>query len=293
VASRRIGAGTPASGRNPERPRRILAAIENSPSRRVGACGDMALRLKESTKPLDAIRELGSRLRVLHLADRTALGPSGRSIALGRGIAEIPAVLDDMYRLDVKPTLIAVEPSGADEVFGGFSRSLQAFEKAVQLVLADRVAQLSRTVPIKGPERLSPAVREKVASAIPARPAVQPKKPRRLLVFDLEVGYGGLNGGHHHATRHPAVHRQIRDQGCQLRADVSRGFLRHLRSRALATLWADHAIALIFDDPRLNRRQLRHLMPLHAAYGLHLPPPARATDARIVGTVPAPRAESR
>jgi hypothetical protein len=39
---------------------------------------------------------------------------------------------------------------------------------------------------------------------------------------------------------------------------------------SLATLWADHAMALIFDDPRLNRRQLRHLMALHNAGGLHL-----------------------
>ncbi|HEY3322097.1 MAG TPA: ThuA domain-containing protein [Planctomycetota bacterium] len=32
---------------------------------------------------------------------------------------------------------------------------------------------------------------EKIAAAIPAKAQVQPKKPRKLLIFDLNVGYGG------------------------------------------------------------------------------------------------------
>ena len=177
-------------------PKDVIAAIERSRSKRIGACGDTAAWMSEGIKPVDAVQELGKRLRVLQLADRSALGAAGRKVTLGRGAAEIPEVLERIFRMEVNPALITVEPASDEDPFGDLSRSLQEFEQAARPVFADRVAQLSRTVPIKAPERLAPAVREKIESSLPARPAVQPKKPRRLLVFDLNVGYGGVNGGH-------------------------------------------------------------------------------------------------
>jgi type 1 glutamine amidotransferase/sugar phosphate isomerase/epimerase len=177
-------------------PKNVLAAIGRSQSKRVGACGNTAVWLKDGVKPVEALTQLKNQLRVVHLRDRTALGSGGRDVALGRGVAGIAELLEEMYRMDVKPSLITVGPSGGDDPFIDLSRSLQGFEKAVQLVVADRVAQLSRMAPIKGPERLAPGVKEKVEAAVPAQAAAKPKKSRQLLVFDLNVGYGGANGGH-------------------------------------------------------------------------------------------------
>src|ERR1022692_1493551 len=73
-----------------------------------------------------------------------------------------------------------------------------------------------------------------------------------------------------HPTRHTAHHRQIGDQRRQLWAEVPQGFLWHRRPRALAALWTDYPIALIFDDASLDGWQLGHWMPLHRAGGLHL-----------------------
>ena len=56
--------------------------------------------------------------------------------------------------------------------------------------------QLSRTIPIKGADRLTPEERERVAAATPKTAAVKPKAARRLLVYDANIGYGGANGGH-------------------------------------------------------------------------------------------------
>ena len=76
------------------------------------------------------------------------------------------------------------------------SRSLEAFEKAVQPVVAERVTVLSRGIPIKGPDRLTPEEREKITAATPQKPAATPKASRRLLIYDANIGYGGANGGH-------------------------------------------------------------------------------------------------
>jgi type 1 glutamine amidotransferase len=76
------------------------------------------------------------------------------------------------------------------------ARSLEAFERVVQPVVADRVTQLSRGIPIKGSDRLTSEERAKVAAATPKKPAAAPKASRRLLIYDANIGYGGTNGGH-------------------------------------------------------------------------------------------------
>jgi type 1 glutamine amidotransferase len=80
-------------------------------------------------------------------------------------------------------------------VVADLSRSLEAFEKAAQPLVAERVMQLSRSVPIKREDRLTPEEREKVTAATPQKAAATPKGSRRLLVYDANIGYGGANGG--------------------------------------------------------------------------------------------------
>ena len=105
-------------------------------------------------------------------------------------------LLAEIYRRELKPSIITVSASGAPDVVADLSRSLEAFEKAVQPVVAERVMQLSRGIPIKGPDRLTPEEREKIAAATPQKPAATPKASRRLLIYDANIGYGGANGGH-------------------------------------------------------------------------------------------------
>lgn len=50
--------------------------------------------------------------------------------------------------------------------------------------------QLGRAV-AQPPAGVSPEDRKQIEAAIPARAFVTPRKPRRLLIFDLNVGYGG------------------------------------------------------------------------------------------------------
>jgi type 1 glutamine amidotransferase len=150
---------------------------------RIGAYADLGTWMRDGVAPLDGVAQLKQRLLVLRLGDRNALGKS-------------PTLLSEIYRQELKPAFIIAGADGGSDVVAELSRALEAFEKAVQPVTAERVMQLSRSVPIKGPERLTSEEREKVAAATPQKPAAAPKAARKLLIYDANIGYGGANGGH-------------------------------------------------------------------------------------------------
>lgn len=150
---------------------------------RIGAYAEVGNWMRDGVAPLDGLARLKERLLVLKLGDRGAVGKSATLLA-------------EIHRRELKPSMIIVDADGELDVVAELSRSLEAFEKAVQPVAAERVMQLSRGIPIKGPERLTPEEREKIVAATPQKPAAAPKAPRKLLIYDANIGYGGANGGH-------------------------------------------------------------------------------------------------
>jgi type 1 glutamine amidotransferase/sugar phosphate isomerase/epimerase len=160
-------------------------------SKRIGVCADIGSWSEEGIKPLDGLALVKDRLIALNLRDRSALGDKGRNVALGSGAAGLTEFIREMYRLDLKPTLITVDTTGASDVVADLSRSLEGLEKALQPVAGDRVNQMSRTAAIRGPDRLTPEERQKIEAALPRQAAAKPKKPRKLLVLDLNVAYNG------------------------------------------------------------------------------------------------------
>jgi type 1 glutamine amidotransferase len=162
-------------------PKTVLEAIQGR-GRRIGAYGDLGKWMQEGVAPLDGVLLLKERLLALKLRDRNAIG-------------KMAPLLTEIYRRELKPSLI-VDTSGGPDVVADLSRSLEAFEKAVQPVVAERVTVLSRGIPIKGPDRLTPEEKEKITAATPQKSAATPKASRRLLIYDANIGYGGANGGH-------------------------------------------------------------------------------------------------
>lgn len=175
---------------------KALAESLQGRSRRLGVYADLGQWMQEGIAPADGIALVKDRLLVLRLSDRNALGKSGHTVSLGSGVAGIAALVAGMYTREAKPSLITVDTTGGPDVTADLLRSLQGFENAVRPVVAGRVMELSRGIPIKGPDRLSPEDREKVAAATPRKPAATPKASRRLLVYDANIGYGGATGGH-------------------------------------------------------------------------------------------------
>ena len=105
-------------------------------------------------------------------------------------------VITEIYKRGLKPSLITVNGNSGTPAAAELNRSLKAFERAVHSIVVERVAEMSRGIPIKRPDRLTPEEREKVTAATPKTPAATPKSARRLLVYDANIGYGGANGGH-------------------------------------------------------------------------------------------------
>lgn len=160
-------------------PKTVLEALQGRGTR-IGAYADLGTWQQQGVKPLDGIALVGDRLLALKLTDRTSLGP----------------LLAEMHKRALKPSMIVIDSTGAAEVAADLSRSLEAFEKAVHPVVVERVAVMSRGIPIKLADRLTPEEREKVTAATPRKAAATPKASRRLLVYDANIGYGGANGGH-------------------------------------------------------------------------------------------------
>src|SRR5688572_6028190 len=165
---------------------------------------------------LDLIERLADELAVNVALTNGAGGLQGRGKRLGihadtghwvdRGLAQgkdrlmvlnlrdpkgAPELLRALYRLELKPLFLTVDATGTGEPFADFSRSLEAFEKALHPVMTDRIHEIARTAAIRSPDRLPAAERQKVEAALPRQAVVKPRKPRKLLVLDLNVSYGG------------------------------------------------------------------------------------------------------
>ncbi len=176
-------------------PKTVLEALQGRGAR-IGAYADFGKWMQEGIAPADGIAQLKDKVLAIKLADRSALGKGGRPVPVGSGVAAIATLLADLHRREVKVSLITVDATGGSDVRADLLRSLEGFEKAVQPTVSERVTQLSRTVPIKGADRLTQEEREKITAALPKKAAATPKAGRRLLIYDANIGYGGANGGH-------------------------------------------------------------------------------------------------
>jgi type 1 glutamine amidotransferase/HEAT repeat protein len=131
-------------------------------SKRIGACADIGNWVREGIQPLDGLALLKDRLIAVELS----------------GVAGLPEFFREMYRLGLKPSLIVED-------------SLDGFEKALLPLMVQRVAEISRTAAIRGPDKLTPEARQAIEAALPRQAPAKPKKPRKLLVMDLNVAYPG------------------------------------------------------------------------------------------------------
>lgn len=144
-------------------------------SKRIGLYADLASWSREGIKPLDGLALVQHRLLAVNL----------------RESAGLTGFFREMYRLELTPLLITVDTTGPSETLAILSRTLQTVEKALQPVVGDRVIQMSRDAAIRGPDRLSPEERQKIETALPREAPAKPKKPRKLLVLDVNIAYPG------------------------------------------------------------------------------------------------------
>jgi len=221
-------------------PKTLAAALEGR-GRRIGLYADFVKWAQEGISPSDAVSQYKERLLAVRLGDRNT-------------IAKQAPVITALYRQGVKPSMIVVTTTGSADVTADLNRSLDAFEKAVHSVVAERVAEMSRDIPIKRADRLTPEEREKVAAATPNRPAATPKSPRRLLIYDANIGYGGTNGGHRSIpAANLAIELYVKATGAfepVFSNDLDN--FRYERIKKFDAVFLNNTVGQIFVDPEIR-----------------------------------------
>jgi hypothetical protein len=221
-------------------PDAILAAIK-SHSPMLGVCGDTADWAEQGLKPADEATKLGDRLFVLNIRDRSA----GHDVAPTHGTVGIPALLEAMYHAQIKPALITVSGPADD-----LAASVDVLDEALRPVMSDRVDGISRTAAIRGIDKLDPADKVKLDVSLPTTAPATPKKPRKLLVLDLNVAYGG-----HRSI--PAENYAIEQMGKSTGAytaifDNNLDNLKYPKIKEYDAIVLNNTVGMIFVDPEVR-----------------------------------------
>jgi type 1 glutamine amidotransferase len=173
-----------------------------------------------------------------------------------------------IYELGVTPSVIIAAPA--------IDMTYDFLEKALQPVVADRVAQIGRTTPIRGPERIRERERESIIAniraATPTQAQAKPKKQRRLLVLDLNVAYPG------HGSI-PAANLAIELWGKQTGAyeaifsnDLDN--LKYPKIKEFDAVFLNNTVGQIFPDPHVREGLMRFIREGGGLGGYHGAPHA-------------------
>ena len=211
----------------------VLASLSGR-SARMGVFADTGSWLEEGLKPVEALEHVKDRLLVLNL----------------RGGSN-PALLREMYRQQIKPALITVSAgSSASDPSAALAQAVREFEEAVRPVMADRVDQISRTTAIRSPDHLTPEDREQIEAALPKTAPAKPRKPRKLVVLDLNVAYGG-----HRSI--PAENFALQQMGEETGAydaifDDNLDNLKYPKIKEYDAIFLNNTVGMIFVDPEVR-----------------------------------------
>jgi type 1 glutamine amidotransferase/sugar phosphate isomerase/epimerase len=247
-------------------PKDLFAALSGL-SKRVGACVNTANWMRERVQPVDGLKILGDRVIAVHLLDRSALGKSGHSVILGTGAGGISAFLDSIYRMGIQPSFLTVEYTGSGDALADMTKSFDGYDRAVQPIAADRVNQISKATPIRGPERLPEKDRASIEAAVPAEAPARPKKPRKLLVIDLNVAYPG------HGSI-PAANMAIDLWGKKTHAyttiaDNNLDNLKYPKIKEFDAVFLNNTVGQIFPDPEIRSGLIRFIREGGGLAGYH------------------------
>lgn len=211
-----------------------LSELLQGYSKRIGAAIDTGNWLQEGIRPREALAVLKDRVLAVNL----------------RGSVELTPFIGDMYRMGIKPSFLSVDVSGSGEPKASLAKSFDALDAALHPVLTDRVNEISRTAAIRGPDRLSPEDRQKIEAALPKHAVVTPKKPRKLLVMDLNISYGG-----HRSIPHAnfALEMMAKNTGAYepvFSNDLAN--LRYDKIRQFDAIYLNNTVGMIFVDPEVR-----------------------------------------
>jgi type 1 glutamine amidotransferase len=190
------------------------------------------------------------------------------------GLADWKELFLAIYHQKVKPAVYTFEPSTATDPGADLAARLDAYETALTPVMIEYVNELGRTTAIRtldAQTRLTPEekadARRKMDAAMPAQAQAKPGKPRKLLVFDLQVGYPG----------HPSIpyanyvleHFGPKTGAWEATFSNDLANFQYDRLRQYDAVFLNNTVGLLFPDPDVRASILRFLKEGGGLAGYH------------------------
>lgn len=230
-------------------PATLLKAIAGR-SNRIGAGVDVGQWIADGVNPLEGITLLKERILTVKLREQ--------------GASELLAAL---YHLELKPTLLTLEAAGSGDPSAELSRSFESFDKALHPLMTDRVRKIAQAAAIRGPDRLTPEDKQKIEAALPQAARAKPKKPRKLLVLDLNVAYPG-----HRSIPHANYALELLGRKTGAFEPVFSNDLDNLKPdkiRQFDAIYLNNTVGMIFVDPEIRESLTRFVREGGGIMGNH------------------------
>ncbi len=214
-------------------------------SKRMGVCPDISAWITNHVKPMDGLKLVKDRLISLHLGTATA------------GLEEF---LREVNRLGIKPTELTVAGAPAE-----IAPSVAYLDKMVIVALGDTMDQVSKTTATRF--NVTPENRQKIEAAVPKTAPAQPKKPRRLLVVDLQAAYGGHGSLPYSNVAIQAMGKQTGAYEPVFNNDLAN--LRYDKLRQYDALFLNNTVGPILDATEVREGLLRYVREGGGLIGYH------------------------
>ena len=223
-------------------------------SQRIGVAADLGAWMREGMLPADGLRAVKDRLLLVRVSDRSALGAKGRPVVLGKGVGALGDFFLAAYQAGLKPLSIVVESAGTSEA--DLLANLTAFERVMWPAMAERVRRMVASEPgrIRGSDRLSAEDRQAIEAAAPRQAIVKPRKPRKLLVTDLQM-YSGHSTIPHGNWLLELIGKQTGAFEPVFSNDLE--LLKYPRIKEFDAVYLNNVCGMVHNDPAVREGLLR------------------------------------
>ena len=234
-------------------PKVAMRAMEGR-SKRIGVAADLGGWMQAGIKPVDGLAIVKDRLMLVNVSDRSALGAGGREVVLGAGIGGIADFFLAAWRAGVKPLSITVQSTGPTEA--DLLKNLTAFERVMWPAMAERVRQMleSPAGKIRGPDRLKPEERQQIEAAAPKQAIAKPRKPRKLLVTDIQMYSGHTTIPHGNLL----LELMAKNTGAfEPTFSNDLNLLKYPKIKEFDAIYLNNVCGMVYNDPEVREGILR------------------------------------
>jgi type 1 glutamine amidotransferase len=222
-----------------------LVAALGGMSPHVGVAGDLTAWIRAGVPVDKAVAAAGSRLFSMRIPDPA----SNRSV--------VENFLITAWSAKVKPLAITIDtPVSGTEA--DLKKTLDAFEQVMLPVMAQRVREVLATPDgqIRSADRLSADARAKVEAAIPHTAIATPRKPRKLLVTDMNMysGHPTVVHGNYLLERMGALTGAYTPTFSN---DLA--MLKYPKIKEFDAIYLNNVVGMVYNDPDVRESLLRYV----------------------------------